>query len=94
MKHFSILANVHVTKNTLVLLSNTPRKRRVQLYKVNSLQGERTLLDVFSDETPNDKLNLDLARLYSVHKKYVNEGKATICFREERGLAVQKCRYV
>jgi hypothetical protein len=82
MKSFSILANVMVNKNTRQLIGKSPRKRRVNIYFINALTGEKYMLAVHGDESSKEKFEIDMKMFYSLHGKFVHEGKATLVFRD------------
>lgn len=81
MKSFSILCNISMEKNDQLFLSRSAQKRRINVYSINAITGERYMFAIREEDTQKTKFEIDMRYLFSLHKKFANEGKSTFVFK-------------
>ncbi len=68
-------------KNDQPFLSRSAQKRRVNVFSINAINGERFMFAIRDEDTQKTKFEIDMRHVFSLHKKLANEGRATFIFR-------------
>ena len=89
-----LFSKVHITKNQKMHLSKSKSQRIISIYSVNTItNGIKTYFQIYDEIGGKKKIEFSLDVLSSIHKKFINEGKATFIFKKKIGMRHQKSTY-